>query len=83
MEQRIQSSDPEVKVRLHEGAGGKYLWVVNPTRISREVTILLTSAEKGLIGGSDLWAGKKVTSGSDYIKLTVEDRDIAVLRLKY
>ena len=32
IDQRIQSSDPEIKVRLHDGPGGKYLWVINPTR---------------------------------------------------
>lgn len=82
VEQRIRCSDPEVKVRLHEGAGGKYLWVVNPTRISRDVTVLLTSAEKGLNAENDLWAGNKVTTGSDNIKLTVEDREVAVIPLK-
>jgi beta-galactosidase len=82
-DQRIRSSDPEVKVRLHDGAGGKYLWVVNPTRISREVTIFLTSTDNGLNAGNDLWAGKKATSGSNYIKITVEDRDAAVIPLKH
>src|ERR1019366_6111315 len=29
--QQVQSSDAAVKARLHTGAGGTYVWVVNPT----------------------------------------------------
>ena len=39
--QQAKSSDPEVKARLHQGAGGTYLWVVNPTRTARTVKISL------------------------------------------
>ena len=40
---QIQSSDAEVKARLHKGAGGTYVWVVNPTRAQRSVKISLPS----------------------------------------
>src|SRR5262249_17823970 len=30
VEQRVRSTDPEVKARLHTGPGGAYVWVVNP-----------------------------------------------------
>src|SRR5579863_5212895 len=39
----VQSSDSQVKARLHEGAGGTYLWVVNPTRTPKTVKISLPS----------------------------------------
>ena len=80
--QGVSSSDPEVKARLHEGPGGKYLWVVNPTRTSREVTIQLTAAEAGLVAGKDLWGGKPVTLKENAVKLTVDDRDAAVIPLQ-
>ena len=48
--QRVRSSDPDVKARLHEGAGGKYLWVVNPTRSAREVTIRLHRSRRRFAG---------------------------------
>ena len=39
IEQRVRSSDAAVKARLHEGAGGTYLWVINPTRERRTVDV--------------------------------------------
>ena len=43
IEQQLRSSDPEVKARLHKGAGGIYVWVINPTRTVRTVKITLPS----------------------------------------
>ena len=80
--QRVSSSDPEVKARLHEGPGGKYLWVVNPTRTSREVTIRLTASDAGLGAGKDLWNGKTATLNGNAVKVTVGDRDVAVIPLQ-
>ena len=37
--QQVQSSDPAIKARLHKGAGGTYLWVINPTRTARNVKL--------------------------------------------
>ena len=80
--QRVRSSDPDVKARLHDGAGGKYLWVINPTRSTREVTIRLTARDAGLAVDEDLWGGKPVTVDGDTVKVTVGDRDAAVIRLQ-
>lgn len=80
--QRVSSSDPEVKVRLHEGAGGKYLWVVNATRTSREITIRLTDKEAVSRVGKDLWNGKPVSLSDRAVKVTVDDRDVAVIPLQ-
>ena len=76
---QVESSDPEVKARLHRGAGGTYLWVVNPTRTPRTVTLTLPFA---CSAAADVWqesnhpavAGQTVTTA-------VGDRDAAVLRL--
>ena len=82
VDQRVRSSDPEVKVRMHEGPGGKYLWVVNPTRTSREVTILLTDRDKILNIGQDLWGGKEATLIDNSVRVFVDDRDAAVIPLQ-
>lgn len=79
---RVSSSDPEVQARLHEGAGGKYLWVVNTTRTSREVTIQLTTRESGLTVGKDLWGEKPVTLNGHEVKVTVGERNVAVIHLQ-
>ena len=77
---RLQSSDPQVKVRLHEGAGGTYLWVVNPGRTPRTVTITLPA---NVERAADLWqeSSRPVVQGR-MLTTTVEDRNAAVVRLQ-
>jgi beta-galactosidase len=80
--QRVISSDPEVKARLHEGVEGKYLWVINPTRTSRVVTIQLTSRDKVLNVRKDLWGGKSATLNGEAVTVALEERDVTVIPLQ-
>ena len=50
--QQVQSSDAAVKARLHKGAGGTYVWVINPTRTAKDVKISLPSPFQRAV---DLW----------------------------
>jgi beta-galactosidase len=78
--QQVQSSDPEVIARLHRGAGGTYLWVVNPTRTARTVGITLPAAFQRAV---DLWReSSHPTAGGNTVNVTVEDRNAAVIRLE-
>jgi beta-galactosidase len=80
VQQQVQSSDPQVKARLHKGAGGTYLWVVNPTRMSRTVNITLPSAFQR---ASDLWQeSNHPTVSGKTLTTAVEDRNAAVIRLE-
>lgn len=78
--QRVIVSDTQVQVRLHEGAGGKYLWVVNPTRGPKDVTIQVT--DSGVKAGKDLWGGKQATMNGKDIKVAVDSRSVAVIPLQ-
>jgi beta-galactosidase len=78
--QQAKSSDPEVKARLHQGAGGAYLWVVNPTRTARTVKISLASTFQRAV---ELWQESSRPSASgNTVAVTVEDRNAAVIRLE-
>jgi len=79
--QGVLSNDPDVKARLHVGPAGKYLWVLNPTRIPRDVTIRLTGGVEGLREEKDLWDGKPVILDGNAVKVTVGDRNAAVIAL--
>ena len=80
VQQQVQSSDPEVKARLHRGAGGAYLWVVNPTRTPRTVKISLPSTFQRAV---DLWQeSSRPTVTGNTVAVTVEDRNAAVIRLE-
>ena len=78
--QQVRSSDPEVKARLHKGAGGVYVWVVNPTRALKNVTITLPSSFQKAV---DLWqeSSRPAISGNA-LTATIADRNAAVIRLE-
>ena len=77
---QVQSNDPLVKARLHQGAGGTYLWVVNPTRTTRTVKISLPAAFQQ---AAELWqeSDHPTVSGSA-VTTTVGDRNASVIRLQ-
>jgi beta-galactosidase len=76
---QLASSDADVKARLHRGAGGTYLWIVNPTRVTKTVTISLPSAFQT---ATELWPeANRPTLAGDTLTTTLEDRNAAVLRL--
>jgi beta-galactosidase len=78
--QQVKSSDPEVKARLHKGAGGTYLWVINPTRTTKRVTLTLPTAVQK---ATDLWLeSSNPTAAGTALTATVEDRNAAVIRLE-
>jgi beta-galactosidase len=72
--------DRNVKIRLHRGAGGTYLWVVNPTRTARTVKVTLPS---DFSRAFDLWQESAAPSLSGRtLTTTVGERDSAVIRLE-
>ena len=75
------SSDAAVKARLHTGAGGTYVWVVNPTRMARNVKISLPSPFQRAV---ELWQeSSRPTISGNTLAVNVEDRNVAVIRLEY
>jgi beta-galactosidase len=77
--QQVTSSDAEVKARLHRGAGGTYVWVVNPTRTKRNAVITLPGRFSKAV---DLWAGSGPVVEGNRLMLFVEERNVAVIRLE-
>jgi beta-galactosidase len=79
--QGVISSDGDIKARLHKGEGGTYLWVLNPSRDSREVTISLTE-KRELKEANDLWAATPISIDKNSVTLTIGDRDAAIIKLQ-
>ena len=80
----VRVSEPGLQARLHTGAGGNYLWVVNPGRAPRTLTITLDPARSGPFSAArELWqkGTPAVQVKGSQISLTVQDRNVAVLRL--
>jgi len=77
---QLQCSDAQVKVRLHTGPGGTYLWAVNPTRAAKTVTIQLASKFQH---AEELWQDSThPTISGTTLTTTIEDRNAAVIRLE-
>ena len=78
--QHVTVSDCQVTARLHQGSGGSFLWVVNPTRDPKSVSI---HVNKGAWkSGTDMWGGNNAQVNGDSIRVTVPERDGVVLRLE-
>ncbi len=75
----VQSSDAEVMARLHRGAGGTYLWIVNPTRAAKTVKISLPATFNS---ATELWPDSTPpTLSGNTVTTTIADRNAAVIRL--
>ena len=78
----LKISDPTVQARLHQGAGGTYLWVTNPTRNSRTVKIQLASSAGNFTSAEDIWAKQPVALDGHQITVSVAGRDAAVIAIR-
>jgi beta-galactosidase len=83
IEQQTVSSDPDLKARLQTGAGGSYLWVVNPTRRMIRTSVTISDRLPEFRTAEDLWQEQKqVVVDGRRVEVTVEDRNAAVIRLR-
>jgi beta-galactosidase len=80
--QQVASSDPAIKARLHNGAGGGYLWVINPTREARTSKVTPSPAAGAFRSGRDVWSEREVSVKGRVVEARVEGRDAAVIRLE-
>ena len=70
-----------VQARLHQGGGGAYLWVTNPTRESQTVTIEISQERGTYTSGKDLWENQNVALDGHKLSLTIPERNAAVVAL--
>ncbi|MGQ9687134.1 MAG: hypothetical protein ACUVT2_12630 [Thiobacillaceae bacterium] len=80
VEQHVRCSEPRVKARLHDGPGGVYLWVANPTRQARPVRLELGQAWGPYTAARTLW-GAQAQVQFRLVELTIPGRDVTVLEL--
>jgi beta-galactosidase len=75
--QHVKLSDNALQARLHEGPEGRVLWVLNPTREARTVSVKLS--QPGAFGATH-WANAGASAAGDSV--TVPARDVVVVRLQ-
>ena len=78
----IKLNDPAVQARLHQGPGGTYLWVTNPTRENRTVNIQLATRTGNFTSAEDIWGNQKIVREGQQITVSVPERDAAVIAVR-
>lgn len=79
VKQQVAISDPALQARLHEGASGAHLWITNPTREDKQVTVTLAGRE--FVSADDVWGGVKIVRDGSSLAMTVPARDAVVAKL--
>ncbi len=79
---QLSIDDRSVQARLHQGSGGTYLWVTNPTRSDRTVRISLAPGAGNFTFAEDLWGKQDVVLNHEQIVVKVPARDAAVIALR-
>jgi hypothetical protein len=72
--QQVSLSNPALQARLHQGADGKVLWVLNSTREAQTVKVSLGASPASF--GAGYWIGRGASVSGD--SLTVPPRDAVV-----
>jgi beta-galactosidase len=79
---RLENANTALQSRLHEGPGGNYLWITNPTRSEATITVSIGAAGPQFQSATDLWANRQVAIKGRSITLTLPGRDGAVIALR-
>ena len=79
--QRLRMNDAPIIARLHTGASGTYLWIVNPTRGERAVSVSLSADAGPFETGADVWGARRIEVRGRTISLSLPERDVAVVRM--
>jgi beta-galactosidase len=82
VEPQIRTDNPRVQARLHEGAGGAWLWIVNPERVEQKVQVTLPGALGDVHSASEVWGGRQVSVAGPNLTATVPARDADVVQLR-
>ncbi|WP_345482989.1 hypothetical protein, partial [Actinopolymorpha pittospori] len=81
--QHVRVSDNRVTARLHEGDGGRYLWLLNPSRLPLQVSATLSTRWKPFADIDVRWGDKDSVTLVDGRSLDADipARDAIVVRL--
>ncbi len=71
----VQSSNDALQIRLHEGADGAYLWIVNSTRSEQVADITVGGRSFGAVS----WGRADAASGN---RVTIPARDVVIVALR-
>jgi beta-galactosidase len=77
--QHVRLTNPDLQARLHQGADGSVLWIINQTRSVQKATVAFGSQHGAMRLGSVAWGDTSAVAGD---QITIPARDVLVVRLK-
>ncbi len=80
-QQRVTVTDPRVRVRMHVGDGGDYLWIANAKKTS-DIPVIIRVPGKQIAGVS----AKRGTPGEvidGALHITVPKRDVLIMKVEF
>jgi len=80
VEPRLYTDNAAIQARLLTGAGGNYLWVVNPSRQSAKATVSVGGV--AFQSAEDIGAERPVVVSGPSVSVWVPPRDAAVVALR-
>ena len=80
--QQIAIDDPALQARLHQGAGGTHIWVTNPTREAKQVTVMLAASAGDFQSAVDAWGDGRIAQAGRQFTMNVPARDAVVAMLR-
>jgi beta-galactosidase len=78
-ERHVALGNPALFARLHRGARGSFLWLINPTREEQRATVRVNGAHSDGSVGRVVWAGGTVADEAGTV--TLNPRDALILEL--
>ena len=78
--QQVTIDDNSLKARLHAGPGGRYLWVINPNRVEKTVSVRIAGPPAARV--RRLWGEGAASIEGGTVTVRLEERDAAVLLLE-
>ena len=79
---QVLVDDHAVQARLHQGPGQTVLWVTNPTRIAKKVTVTLAAGTDAFKSAEDLWGSAAIALSGQQCTMSVPARDAVVAMLR-
>jgi beta-galactosidase len=76
---QVAIDDRALQARLHAGVDGRIVWVTNPTRTEKKVTV--TVGGEGFHSAEDVWGGVAIACAGQTFVVSVPARDAVVARL--
>ncbi|NHN34112.1 beta-galactosidase [Paenibacillus agricola] len=81
-EQSVRVNNPLVQVRLHEGSGGKFVWIINSSDAEAAVELHISDKFAQVSVVEKLWGEPEAEFQGNQLKVALPAKDALILKLQ-